>query len=412
MADITRTLRDLMGQRTEQLAKAQEAHDAGKDAEYDGFMAEVKALNAKIEKEKDYVAEQQRFADEEFKAAGPSAEDKDKAAERGRLLQKGDIATFSTEELRRAIKSTTVATTTVAKPTEVGGIHPGFDVISSLIDQVRVIDLSGCGQINEAYVISDMAAQAGAVGTLAGTDRTASDPTMGIAQIKPYEVDTTSFVDRNLKRLSPLDYEASIQSMVMRAMRRKVNALISEGDGQQSPDMYGIKTATNAAGSAIYDTYKVQSTTITADMLMELVFAYGAEEEVGGNARLFLNKADLKAIAQLRGTNEKKNLFDIRPDAGNPNTGMITDGGVFIPYTIRNTTALSTSTRHATNDILTMFYGDPANYELGLFGPMTVRVDESYKAQARLDTVLGDCMVGGNLIVHKGFVVLMLEHGT
>ena len=35
----------------------------------------------------------------------------------------------------------------------------------------------------------------------------------------------------------------------------------------------------------------------------------------------------------------------------------------------------------------------------------TVRVDESYKAQERLLTILGDVMVGGNLVVDKGVVV-------
>jgi len=55
-----------------------------------------------------------------------------------------------------------------------------------------------------------------------------------------------------------------------------------------------------------------------------------------------------------------------------------------------------------------MVYGDPQNYELGLFGDYTVRVDESVKAVERMLTVLGDAMVGGNLIVDKGFVVATL----
>ena len=43
--------------------------------------------------------------------------------------------------------------------------------------------------------------------------------------------------------------------------------------------------------------------------------------------------------------------------------------------------------------------------EVGLFGDYTVRVDESVKAVERMNTILGDAMVGGNLIVDKGFVV-------
>ena len=58
-----------------------------------------------------------------------------------------------------------------------------------------------------------------------------------------------------------------------------------------------------------------------------------------------------------------------------------------------------------------MIYGNPLNYELGLFSDFTVRVDESYKAQERLLTILGDVMIGGNLVVDKGVVVATLPKG-
>ena len=59
-----------------------------------------------------------------------------------------------------------------------------------------------------------------------------------------------------------------------------------------------------------------------------------------------------------------------------------------------------------------MLYGDPANYELGLFGDYTIRVDESVKAVERMTTILGDAFVGGNLVVDKGFVVATLPVKT
>lgn len=37
---------------------------------------------------------------------------------------------------------------------------------------------------------------------------------------------------------------------------------------------------------------------------------------------------------------------------------------------------------------------------------MTVRIDESAKAVERMLTILGDAMVGGNLIRHNGFTIL------
>ena len=55
-----------------------------------------------------------------------------------------------------------------------------------------------------------------------------------------------------------------------------------------------------------------------------------------------------------------------------------------------------------------MVYGDPLNYELGLFGDYSIRVDESVKALERMVAILGDAFVGGNLVVDKGFVVASL----
>ena len=106
-----------------------------------------------------------------------------------------------------------------------------------------------------------------------------------------------------------------------------------------------------------------------------------------------LTKADLKAIGELRGTNEKQRLFKITP-SGNGNTGMITDGGVQIPYVL--VPSLSSGD---------LIYGNPMHYLLGLFGDYEIRIDESVKAIERMHTILGDVALGGNVIEHHGFVV-------
>ena len=140
---------------------------------------------------------------------------------------------------------------------------------------------------------------------------------------------------------------------------------------------------------------------IDETLLDSLFFAYGGDSETGGGARLYLNKADLAALGKLR-NGDKQRVFKIRPEAGNPNCGIIEDGGTLIPYTIvPSLTALSAGTKGAQ----TMAYGDPMHFELGLFGDYTIRVDESIKGVERMYTILGDCMAGGNLIVDKGFVV-------
>ena len=408
---MRRKMIDLMQQRAQLVEKAEALLKDGRREEYRAEMDKVAAMNTEIQDLQKLLEEQDRKFME--KPADP-AEEKDKAAERGSALMKGQEVKFSVQEVRKALfvpgaveKSVTLATGTLAQPTGAGTNirDPLGNGVGAIIDQVYVQDLTGMASYLEPYVISEFDASGADVATAAGTARTASsDPTYGVAKISPYELTTTSYVDRNISRLTPANYYAKTFAMAMRALRRDTVKMIFNGDGQSTNnDMFGIKTAKNVAGSTIFSTLNV--TAVDADLLTNLMFAYGGDEELGGNCRLYLNKADLLALGKLRGTNEKRRLFDIVPDAGNPNTGTIREGGTIVPYSIAsNLTALSSSSA-GSSAIQTMVYGDPMNYELGLFGDYTVRVDESVKAVERMLTILGDAMVGGNLIVYKGFVV-------
>ena len=411
---MRRKLTEKLQERTALLEKAEGLLQEGNREEYRTQMDAVKAMNGEIEEIKSLIQEQDR----KFMEKAPDlAEERDKAAERGNLLMKGQEVKFSALEVSKALflsqhaaeKSVTLATGTLAQPTGAGTNirDPLGSGVGAIIDQVYVQDLTGMSSYLEPYVISEFDASGADVATAAGTARTASgDPTFGVSKISPYELTTTSYVDRNISRLTPANYYAKVYAMAFRAMRRDTVKMIFNGDGQSTPDMYGIKNAKNMAGNPIFATVNVAE--VGPDLLTDLMFAYGGDEELGGNCRLYLNKKDLQALGKLRGTNEKRRLFDIVPDAGNPNTGTIRDGGIIVPYSISSKlTALSASTAGA-SDIQAMVYGDPTNYELGLFGDYTVRVDESVKAVERMLTILGDAMVGGNLVVDKGFVVATL----
>lgn len=398
---MRRKMNNLMAKRAGLLAEAEAAYKSGEHDAYTAKMTAISNVNTEINEVKALIDEQDR----QFMAKAPDArEEAEKAQERGAALLKGGEVKFSADEVRKAV---TLATGTLVEPTGVGSDVRDIigGAVSSIVDQVSVADLTGMGAYQEPYVISELTANANTVASKAGTSRPAStDPTFGVAEIKPYELTVTSFVDRNLSRLTPANYYAKIYNMAMRAMRRKLAALIVNGDGETTHVMYGIKNAVNKAGTPIYSTANVSA--VDVNLLDNLYFAYGTDDALAPNARLLLTKSDLKAIGQLRGTNEKQRLFSIEPDMGNPNTGIIRDGGVVIPYTIcSDLTSLSGATASTSGAIQTMCYGSPANYLLGLFGDFTIRVDESFKAQERLLTILGDAFVGGNLVADKGFVV-------
>ena len=388
---MRRKLIDLCATRSKEMEKAEAALNANDQETYAACMVKIKNMNTEIENIQALIREQDRKM---MEAPANPAEQRDMAEDRGATLMRGDDVVISAAEVRRMFNSTTVATGTIVQPTGAGtNIHdPVGNQVSSIIDQVTVQDLTGMGAYQEPYVKAEMEAQSQKVETAAGTARTATDPTFGIAELRPREVNVTSFVDRNIARLSPADYYAKVMAMAMRAMRRAIAKMIITGDGEGSPAMFGITNAKNKASENIFAEETI--TAIDATTLDQLYFAYGSDVAIGANARLLLTKKNLKAFGALRGTNEKRRLLDIVPDMANPNTGIIRDGGVVIPYTI---------SADVTDEKL--LYGDPANYLLGLFGAYSIRVDESVKAVERMYAILGDVMVGGNLVVDKGFVV-------
>lgn len=406
---MRRKMIDLMQQRTSFLEAAETAYKAGDKATYQSNMEKVRNLNGEIEEIKTLVDEMDR----KFMDMTPNAaEERDKAEERAELLRKGESIKLTARETLKGMadirKSITLGSGNLVQPTGAGSNirDPLGNVVSAIVDHVYVQNLTGLSAYLEPYVITEIDAKGGKVSTNAGKARTASaDPTFGVAKISPYEMNVTNYVDRNIARLSPADYYAKIFGMAMRAMRRKLSELIIKGDGQPSPDMYGILNAKNMAGAAIYDTQDVAA--VDENLLDTLFFGYGSDEAIGQNARLYLPKKDLAAIGKLR-NDDKQRVFKVRPEGGNPNIGTIEDGGTIIPYAINSfLTSLADSVAGG-EAIQTMIYGDPQNYELGLFGDYSIRVDESIKGEERMLTILGDAMVGGNLIVDKGFVVATL----
>ena len=286
MNNLRRDLVDLTTQRTARLEAAQAALDAGNQADYDSAMADVRDFNGRIQNIQDLITEQDRQI---MAAPTPTgAEARDMAEERGHALMTGKAVTFTADETRRAVmNSITLATGTLVEPTGAGSNirDPLGNVVSSIVDQVYVQNLTGMGSFLEPYVISEIDAKGGKVTTNAGKARTTSaDPTFGVAKISPYELNVTQFVDRNISRLSPADYYDKIYNMAMRAMRRKLAALIVNGDGQASPDMFGIKNAKNVAGAGIAASVDVSS--IDENLLDDLFFSYGSDAAIGQNARL------------------------------------------------------------------------------------------------------------------------------
>lgn len=398
-ATIRQKWMDAKAKRAEFIAEAEEAFKSGDISKGQEAMDKARAFNPEIEGYEALMAEAEKFAGNPFAGQALDKEAREKALERAEALKKGQLVSYSTEEVMKGLgvhKSLLLSEETLVMPTRTATtVRDGENRVSSILDQVSVMDLTGAQSYAVPILTQDLEAYTGDPFTLTGTKRQESDAEFDSAEINPYEVNVTSYVDRNLYRLTNVDYEGIIRTSAMRALRRKVAELIYNGGGTK---MLGIKGGKTVGGVNLVKTITVSE--IAPGFLDDVVFSYGGDEETGGQARLFLNKKDLQAIGKLRHEDGKR-VYSIVPDAGNPNTGRIIEGGLIVPYTIGS--ALTDYAAAGTSAI-SMVYGDPTNYLLGLFGPYSIRVDESYMAAERMNTILGDAFVGGNIVAPGGFI--------
>ena len=281
---------------------------------------------------------------------------------------------------------------TLATPTKVSGINDLPGGVSSIVDMVTVEDCTGMSADKVALVTADSSASANTEGNAAST----SEPTFAYVTISPSTYSLVSYVSNEIRRQSPLNYTEKVRASAIKALRRKAATVI-----------------TTAALASTYGD-EIIASAVDATTLRKIAMTYGAEDEVPGNAVLFLNKVDLVAFGDVRGTNEKKAVYEITPDAANPNTGVIKDGGLSVKYCINpNCYALTGGTNTSTTATKpTMFYGNPKAIKLDLFGAMEIKASEDYKLAEDLLAVLGKASFGSDLVVKGGIIKVSIAKAT
>lgn len=308
-------------------------------------------------------------------------------------------------ETRRAsvpvkqVRSTLISSGKLATPTGVSGINELVGSrVSSIIDMVKIVDCSGMGANKVAYLDTDMAE---AAAQTEGSAVTATDPTFGYVEIKPASIRTMAQISEQVKAQTPLLYREKVVEQAMLALRKKAAELVTTA--LKGSTLVQSEAATLDTG---------EKGVIDDKTLRKLALAYGGDESVVGEAVLFLNKTDLIAFGDVRGTNEKKAVYEITPDAANPNTGTIKDGGLVVKYCINsNLTALAGTAQSTGTAQPTMFYGNPQCLELDLFKDYTIRTSDDFAIDKGLETIIGASELGASVVVKHGFVTITIAKG-
>lgn len=288
----------------------------------------------------------------------------------------------------RETRSVTIASGTLVQPKKTGGINENHPEVSSIVDQVNAEPCEGMGEYEVAYVISS----GEGTDTEEGAEAADTDPQFGTAKVTPGTITTYTEISREVLKLSDQAYLARVEQAAKTALRKKVaKKIVATAEDPKFNSIFN-------ADACVTD---VEITAIDATTLRKIAMSYGGDEAIPGNAVLYLSKADLIAFGDVRGSNEKKAVYEITPDASNPNTGIIKDGGLSVRYCL-NSGLVPIATQSAGG--YSMAYGNPLGYELGVFSDYTVIVDESAALKRRMIAILGEVMMGGNVTVYDGFV--------
>lgn len=269
-------------------------------------------------------------------------------------------------------RSVLVSSGTLATPTEVAGINDAVGAkVSSIVDLVKITDASGMGAYKVAYVDTD----ATAATQTEGGAYNASEPTFGFVEIKPQTEAVLSYISKQARKQTPLNYQQKVNESALVALRKRAAKIITD-------KIVASNLNTAVALSALDE-----------KTLRTVAFNYGGDESIVGAATLFINKTDLVALGDVRGS-DKKAVYEITPDAGNPNTGVIRDGGLAVPYCIDSNLTAGT-----------LVYGQAKGFELALFSNYEINVSEDFAFDKGLLAIRGDVELGGNVTVKGGFVV-------
>ena len=316
------------------------------------------------------------------------------AETRAQQFADGGRMTVTADAVKRSL---TLTSGNIAQPTRVSGINAGQNIVSGIVDLVRVVDANGMGEDSVAYEASG--GQTAALKKDDGTAPADSSPNLKIAKISPVMVTTLSYVSRNIQRTTPLNYQSRVTEGALTALRKKTGALIVTGDPSATlPEPTGIlKAAAISSGSDL------EIAAIDEKTLRKIALNYGGANNVEGGGVLLLNKKDLIAFGDVRGTNEKKAVYEIEFSEQSTTVGAIRDGGLSVRFCIVDELPALADSKTTTGDYC-MCYGKPLAYQLDLFGPYAVEVSRDYKFAEGLLAVMGEAMIGGNVVSENGFL--------
>jgi HK97 family phage major capsid protein len=388
-------IKELIEKRAALLAEVQKPETDAKRLEE--IRAEIEKLNFAIETAKKIESDEQR--EEELRAARKptvtpangvvydqanaeqrAVKTREELEKRATLLKKGNKVTI---ELR-AVASSSTAMTDLASDT----INPAFAQVGTLDALVNAVHLedAGCESYKKPFLKT---IGEGGI-TAEGENYTDAEPTFDYADINKYKITAYAEVNEEVEKLPPARYIAEVENAVLGAYRKKIIQQIVNGSGTN--ELVGI---VNAPAKVIAADQRKTLATIDENTLDNIIFDYGGDEDVEGDATLILNKLTLKEFAKVKGT-DKKRAYEI---VLRGNSGTING----IPFVCTSKLApFATVTAGAPY----MIYGKLKGYELAYFTDVEIAKSTDFKFKQGVIAFKVSGFVGGSPAMYNGFMTV------
>lgn len=327
---------NLKEQRTKSLARMKEIDGTAKErimteeerAEFSKLENEIRELDKKIE------AEERESKINGFSQTVPvqKPEGENQTDERAASF----VASGKTE--MRAILSSG----TIAKPTNVGTDIAGLGEIGdSIVDDVRAIATSGTGAWVEPYKVTDSSAE----DVTDGDEIGGTGATFNYVSISPKEWGVLDEISNQVRKMTPVNYEAAVKHSALIALR----------------EMAATKIIAAIKASSLAETKQY---TLDATFIRSLVLGYRSIAGKG-NVKLYIGQEDLATLGAIRGTNEKKPVYEIEFDAGTTTSGTIKDGGTAVQFRVLDGLAKGTQ-----------YFGQPKTVVMPMWDNYQISTDQ------------------------------------
>lgn len=355
------------------------------DSGDEGGTEEKSASVEELEERAEELIEEKRSLQEILKEKEAEAEKrsrvekvKEKKIPITKIEEKGKEMTDREERAKAFVESgkmeirQVLSTGKIATPRAVGGIGEIAPSETGIVDDVNAIPLTGNGTYRAAYKKTDAAAADVTDGAaVAGTAST-----YDYVDINPAEWGVLDEISQQVAKMTPLDYQSAVANSAVNALRATASAKI-------------------VAAIEASDLTEAVTVAIDQDYLRTLTLGFHAIPGKG-NVCLYIGQEDIATLSKVRGTNEKRPLYEFEFDAGTTTSGVIKEGGLATRFRILPSLAKGKQ-----------IFGQPGTVDMPMWGDYSVETDQAGDYFKRnMIGIRGLQTAGAGLVCYHGLQIV------